>query len=94
LPEEELSMSEILALLEMVGLLSPAEAAKYLSIGRTKLYAEINSGRLKAKRNGGQTVIAKEELDRYIADLPDHQPSETSRSAMMRVVQLRRRIAP
>ena len=69
-------MSEILYLLETVGLLSPAEAAKYLSMGKTKLYAEINSGRLKAKRHGGQTVITKEALDEWIANLPDHMPAD------------------
>ena len=77
-------MSEILALLEMVGLLSPAEAAKYLNIGKTKLYAEINSGRLKAKRHQGQTLITKEALDEWIENLPEHKPADTERSAAMR----------
>jgi len=63
-------MSEILDLLNAVGLLSPTEAARYLNIGKTKLYAEINSGRLKAKRSGGQTLITKEALDDWIAKLP------------------------
>jgi excisionase family DNA binding protein len=86
-------MSEIEDLLEMVGLLSPTEAAKYLGIGKTKLYAEINSGRLKAKRHQGQTLIPKEALDAWIANLPDHKPADTERAEKMRKMQLRRRIA-
>jgi excisionase family DNA binding protein len=77
-------MSEILTLLEMVGLLTPTQAAKYLGIGKTKLYAEINAGRLKAKRHQGQTLITKEELDGWIADLPEHKPADTERSVLMR----------
>jgi excisionase family DNA binding protein len=77
-------MSEILDLLDAVGLLSPTEAARYLSIGKTKLYAEINGGRLKAKRSGGQTLITKEALDEWIAKLPDHKPADTPRAEMMR----------
>jgi excisionase family DNA binding protein len=77
-------MSEILDLLNAVGLLSPTEAARYLNIGKTKLYAEINSGRLRAKRSGGQTLITKEALDDWIANLPDHKPADTPRAEMMR----------
>ena len=84
-------MSEILDLLNAVGLLSPTEAARYLNIGKTKLYAEINSGRLKAKRSGGQTLITKEALDDWIAKLPDHKPAATDRAAMMREMQGERR---
>ena len=84
-------MSEIEDLLEMVGLLSPTEAAKYLGIGKTKLYAEINSGRLKAKRHGGQTLITKAALDEWIANLPEHKPADTKRSEKMREMQRRRR---
>jgi excisionase family DNA binding protein len=82
---------EVLALLKTVGLLTLAEAAKYLSIGKTKLYYEINSGRLKAKKHGGQTLIPKEELDRWIADLPDHRPADSDRAAAMRQKQRKRR---
>jgi excisionase family DNA binding protein len=84
-------MSEIEDLLDMVGLLSPAEAAKYLGMGKTKLYAEINSGRLKAKRHQGQTLIPKEALDAWIANLPDHKPADTERAAMMKDMQHKRR---
>jgi excisionase family DNA binding protein len=84
-------MREILDLLDAVGLLSPTEAARYLNIGKTKLYAEMNAGRLKAKRSGGQTLIAKEALDEWIANLPDHKPTATDRAAMMREMQGKRR---
>jgi excisionase family DNA binding protein len=87
----EQSMSEIENMLEWVGLLSPAEAAKYLGMGKTKLYAEINSGRLKAKRHQGQTLIPKEALDAWKAALPDHIPADTQKAARMREIQHKRR---
>jgi hypothetical protein len=44
-------------------------------------------------RAGGQTLIPAAALREYVEALPDHRPSETPRSALMRDVQLRRRIA-
>lgn len=40
-------------------------------IRRTKTYEEINSGRLRARRAGGRTIIASEDAEAWLAALPD-----------------------
>ncbi len=45
--------------------------ADAVGIGRTKVYAEINAGRLKAKKIGARTIIPAQAADDYIACLPD-----------------------
>ena len=42
------------------------EACKATSLGKTSVYAHIASGRLKAKRIGGRTVIPSESLHALI----------------------------
>lgn len=42
-----------------------------LGIGRTKIYTEIASGRLKAKKLGSRTLIPAESVRAYLAQLPD-----------------------
>lgn len=44
--------------------------ASALGIGRTKIYEEIKSGRLRAKRIGGRTIIAADDAAKYLAGLP------------------------
>lgn len=39
--------------------------------GRTVAYAEIRSGRLKARKIGRRTVVLAEDLDAYLASLPE-----------------------
>lgn len=39
-------------------------------IRRTKTYEEINSGRLKARKVGGRTIIAREDADAWLASFP------------------------
>ncbi len=39
------------------------DAARRLSIGRSSLYALINSGELKPIKLGGRTLIVREEID-------------------------------
>ena len=46
------------------------EAAAVLCIGRSHLYAEIRRGRLRALKSATKTLIATDELRRYIATLP------------------------
>ena len=53
-----------------MNLLSIPEAMKRLSIGRTKLYALLKTGELKARRIYGRTLIAQEDLDTFIQSLP------------------------
>jgi excisionase family DNA binding protein len=53
-------------------LLSIPEAMKRLSIGRTKLYALLKTGELKARRIYGRTLIAREDLESFIQNLPNY----------------------
>lgn len=46
---------------------SITEAREATSLGRTTIYAHIKSGRLKANRIGGRTVIPAESLHALIA---------------------------
>ena len=57
--------------------LSVEEAAKALSIGRTKFYEEIGAGRIVASKLGKRTLITRESLNNYIASLEAY-PSQTS----------------
>lgn len=41
-------------------------------LGRTKLYEEINSGRLKAKKCGRRTLIALVDYTRWLDQLDDY----------------------
>jgi excisionase family DNA binding protein len=47
------------------------EFADALGIGRSKLYAEIRAGKLKAKKLGSRTLITATEAHAYIDSLPD-----------------------
>jgi excisionase family DNA binding protein len=50
--------------------LSPRDAATAANIGPTKLYAEIKSGRLKARKIGRRTIILRDDLLAYLHSLP------------------------
>jgi excisionase family DNA binding protein len=39
-------------------------------IGRTKTYEEINAGRLKARKAGKRTIIAEEDAEEWLSNLP------------------------
>ncbi|MBV9549815.1 MAG: helix-turn-helix domain-containing protein [Alphaproteobacteria bacterium] len=47
------------------------EAAAATGIGRSTLYRRARQGKLKMKRDGGNTVILREELKRFLSELPD-----------------------
>ncbi|WOS64258.1 helix-turn-helix domain-containing protein [Sinorhizobium fredii] len=47
------------------------ETAKVIGIGRTKVYDEINSGRLKAHKVGRRTIIFVEDIQAYRMALPE-----------------------
>ena len=55
---------------EMGGLLTVNEFCKWASIGRTKLYAEMNAGRLMAKKFGSRTLIPRIEAQKWMEHLP------------------------
>lgn len=44
--------------------------AKAFGIGRTKLYEEINAGRLRARKAGKRTLILKTDADDWVNSLP------------------------
>lgn len=50
-------------------LLSIDDAANALSIGKTKLYAELKSGNLQASKLGKRTLIPRESIQDYIDKL-------------------------
>ena len=50
-------------------MLSIDEAAKSLSIGKTKLYSELAAGRISAIKLGQRTLISHQSLNDYIANL-------------------------
>jgi excisionase family DNA binding protein len=81
-------MSEIEDLLDRVGFLSVAKATRYLGIGKTKLYAEMNSGRLEAMRRGSRTLIRRQALDEWILK---YKPADADIAEMMRAMQQMRR---
>jgi excisionase family DNA binding protein len=47
------------------------QAAGALGIGRTKLFAEIAAGRLRARKAGKRTLIAVEDARAFLANLPE-----------------------
>ena len=40
------------------------------SIGRTKFYQEVAEGRLRVRKSGGRTLIAKADADAWLESLP------------------------
>lgn len=50
-------------------MLSVDDAAKALSIGKTKLYSELSAGHITGVKLGKRTLITRESIDDYIATL-------------------------
>lgn len=50
---------------------SPKQAAQFVGIGLTALYAEIGAGRIKMRKFGRRTLIAAEDLKAWLARLPE-----------------------
>ena len=50
--------------------LTVEEFGRFYGVGRTAAFAEIAAGRLKALKLGRRTIIAREEADRWLANLP------------------------
>lgn len=49
--------------------MSPDQAARQLSIGRTKLYSLIKSGEIRALKCGRRTIITIDEINRFLNNL-------------------------
>ena len=56
-------------------LLSLDEVRTLTGVGRTNLYREIREKRLKARKRGVKTVVAREDLAEWIQQLPRMSPS-------------------
>jgi len=52
---------------------SPKQAAQLMGIGRTMLYVEIKSGRLVARKCGRRTIIAVDDINAWLSQLPQIQ---------------------
>jgi excisionase family DNA binding protein len=50
------------------------EAIKVYGISRTRIYEELLTGRLSAKKAGKRTLLATSDLDAYFAGLPAWKP--------------------
>lgn len=50
--------------------LTVIDAAAYLGIRRGLLYRLVSEGKISARKNGGRTIFLREELDRYLDQLP------------------------
>lgn len=57
----------------MKKLLSIKDACRFLSIGRTTLYALLKEEKIKARKLGKRTLIPHEEIISFINDLPQQQ---------------------
>jgi excisionase family DNA binding protein len=54
--------------------LSVHEAAKSAGVGRTKVFEEIRSGRLVARKVGRRTIVMAEDLETWLKSLPKRMP--------------------
>ena len=60
-------------------LLTPEEAARRLSVGRSHLYLKIASGEIESVRIGRSRRIPRHALDAYVARLVSDQCDDSSR---------------
>ena len=51
-------------------LYSPRETETILSVSHATLYRLIGAGRLDARKLGGKTLITRESIERFLAELP------------------------
>lgn len=54
------------------------DICKITGIGRTKIYEAMNSGRLKARKLDGRTVVLKEDLDSFLKNLEPYISQKSS----------------
>jgi len=51
------------------------EAVLVAPVGKTRLYEAINSGALKAHKQGAHTIIMRDDLDAWLRSLPEYEPA-------------------
>ena len=59
-------------------LLTIAQFSVEYSICRTRVYAELNAGRLEGVKSGRLTLIARESAEAWAARLPPYKPAPTA----------------
>jgi hypothetical protein len=52
------------------GAMTVSEFCRWASIGRTKMYAEINAGRITPRKIGAKTVILRSDAEAWLCSLP------------------------
>jgi excisionase family DNA binding protein len=60
-------------------LYSIPEVIEMVGIGRTKLYQELNSGRLQAVKVGKRTGVTKLSLEKWLSKLEEYLPEQRRR---------------
>ncbi|WP_375783030.1 MULTISPECIES: helix-turn-helix domain-containing protein [unclassified Bradyrhizobium] len=50
------------------------EACLVARVGRNTLYKAVDSGALRARKLGKKTLILREDLQRWLEDLPSYEP--------------------
>jgi excisionase family DNA binding protein len=53
------------------GAMSVLQAADYLGISLTKIYAELGNGNLKYRKSGRRTLVRRIDADQWLENLPD-----------------------
>jgi excisionase family DNA binding protein len=52
------------------------DACEASRIGRTRVYAAIRAGELRARKNGKRTLILADDLRRWLESLPSIEPAQ------------------
>jgi excisionase family DNA binding protein len=60
------------------------DAVKVSGLSRSKIYAELKDGRLRALKAGGRTLILRAELERYFERLSNQSPQQAAAPAVTR----------
>ena len=61
--------------------MSISDAVRLAGVGRSKLYQEISTGRLRAVKVGNRTVIRAADLAAWLDSLPDFRPGSQAKAA-------------
>ena len=51
------------------------EAVQVVPAGKTRLYEALNSGELKAHKQGSHTIIMRDDLEAWLRSLPEYEPA-------------------
>ena len=54
------------------------EVVQIAPVGKTRLYEALNSGALKAHKQGAHTIIMRDDLEAWLRSLPDYKPAQVA----------------